>query len=373
MDLVALSDKYGAFYVPAFTVLVDDRDLMRQHFVAVSQVEADLVLGGTARFSFTVVNAYSFKDHSFGKVSGRPLLDLLGFGAAVEIRMGYGDAKGQQRIMRGMITEVSTSFPDAGDPELTISGYDNAFPLTLGKSSDAWPNTLDSIVVQEIVGRHNLKAAIEITPQPQAQIEQNQESDFEFIKKLADRSHYEVYVDDSGEQSVLRFGRPNDRGSKVVSLAWGAGLLSFKPVANLAGQVSAVEVCGWDSKRQKQIIGRAGAGDLSGKKGRERGPGDLFGGVVRDSRKDPVMRIRQPVFSQAEADTRAKAALNEVSKQFLTGDAESIGLPEIRPDRNIELTGLGAPFSRTYYIQRATHKIDSSGYRTRFQIKETAI
>jgi phage protein D len=79
------------------------------------------------------------------------------------------------------------------------------------------------------------------------------------------------------------------------------------------------------------------------------------------------------VFTQAEADQRAKAALNERAKQFLTGEGETIGLPEIRPDRNVELDNLGVPFSKTYYVQEATHKIDSNGYRTRFKVKETGL
>jgi uncharacterized protein len=94
---------------------------------------------------------------------------------------------------------------------------------------------------------------------------------------------------------------------------------------------------------------------------------------VRDSSKRPTLRLRQPVFTQAEANQRAKAALNEKAKQFLTGEGETIGLPEIRPDRNVALDGLGSPFSKTYYIQQATHKIDPSGYRTRFKVKETGL
>ena len=94
---------------------------------------------------------------------------------------------------------------------------------------------------------------------------------------------------------------------------------------------------------------------------------------VRDPSKRPTLRLRQPVFTQAEADERAKAALNERAKQFLTGEGEAIGLPEIRPDRNVHLDNLGKPFSKVYYIQQATHKIDSNGYRTRFKVKETGL
>jgi hypothetical protein len=79
------------------------------------------------------------------------------------------------------------------------------------------------------------------------------------------------------------------------------------------------------------------------------------------------------VFTQSEANARAKAALDERAKQFLTGEAEAIGLPDLRPDRNVLLDKLGGPFSKTYYIQEATHKIDSNGYRTRFKVKETGL
>ena len=76
------------------------------------------------------------------------------------------------------------------------------------------------------------------------------------------------------------------------------------------------------------------------------------------------------MFTQSEANERAQAALSEQAKKFLTGDGETIGLPEVRPDRNIELVSLGKAFSRTYYIEQATHKIDSNGYRTKFKVKE---
>ena len=50
-----------------------------------------------------------------------------------------------------------------------------------------------------------------------------------------------------------------------------------------------------------------------------------------------------------------------------------MGLPQYWPQRNVEIDNLGAPFSKTYYVQQATHKIDSNGYRTRFKVKETAL
>ena len=370
MELSALASRYGNFYAPAFAVRLGQRDLTRDLLLAVSQVEVDLVLGAATRFSFTVVNCYDIKSHSFITGRGEQALELLRFGAEVTIAIGYGDARTVPVLTRGMITEISTSFPEAGTPELAISGYDFAFPMTTGKNSRTWNKALDSDAAQEIAGFHNLNPNIQPTDPRHPKIEQNQESDFEFLKKLADRNHYELYVD---ENRTLHFRKPNDTGTAVVRLLWGQGLISFKPEANLAGQISKVEVYGWNPKTKEKIVGTATAGEESGKAGKDKSAGEQLRQFVRDPAKQPVLRIRQPVTDMAEAQKRAKAALNERAKRFLTGDAEAIGLPEIRPDCNVEIDNLGTPFSRTYYVQQATHKIDGNGYRTRFKVKETAL
>lgn len=368
MDLVALSNRYGNFYAPAFSVRVGRNDLVRDLYLAVSQVEADLVLGGTARFSFTVVSSYDAKSQSFQTGSGQRVLELLKFGAEVDICMGYGDAKSVPLMTSGVITEITTNFPESGSPELSISGYDHAFPMTMGKKARTWTKELDSGAAHEIASFHNLNAKIETTQERHPQIEQNQESDFEFLKKLADRNHFELFVD---ANRTLHFHKPSDTATAVATLKWGEGLLSFKPEANLANQVSRVEVYGWDLKKKEKIVGIAVAGEESGKKPNSKSAGEQLQALVKDPSKQPVLRLRQPVYTQAEAEKRALAALNERAKQFLTGDAESIGLPEIRPDRTVTLTNLGSPFSKTYYVQQATHKIDSNGYRTRIKLKET--
>lgn len=368
MELATYAKSYGDFYAPAYAVRLGRDDLVRDLLMGVSQVEVDMVLGAASRFTFTVANAYSHKLRAFKTGRGDDVLPLLTFGAEIEVCLGYGDAKSTPLAVSGMITEITTSFPDAGSPELVVAGYDHGFPLTIGKNSRTWKNARDSEAAHEIASFNNLKATIETTKEKHAQIEQNQESDWEFLKKLAERNHFELFVD---ERRVLHFAPPNDRATAIVRLSYGEGLVSFKPEANLAGQISRVEVYGWDRKTKKPIIGRASAGEESGLSGKS--AGQRLDAFVREPAKRPTLRLRQPVFTQSEADQRAKAALNERAKQFLTGEGEAIGLPDIRPDRNVELDKLGAPFSKTYYIQQATHKIDASGYRTRFKVKETGL
>ncbi|HEX7153699.1 MAG TPA: hypothetical protein VF618_19585 [Thermoanaerobaculia bacterium] len=364
MELSALAKDYGDFYAPAYAVRLGQADVMRDLLLAVSQVEVDLVLGAASRFSMTLTDCYSHKLHEFKTGRGANVFDLIAFGSEVEVCIGYGDAKSMPVAMSGVITEIATSFPEGGSPELTIAGYDHGFPLTLGKYSRPFKKSSDSDAAHQIASRNNLGAVIEATQEKHAQIEQNQESDWEFLKKLAERNFYELYVD---ERRRLHFAPPNKKAQPVVRLVYGQGLLSFKPEANLARQVSDVEVHGWDPMAKKEIVGKAKAGEESGLTGTS--AGQHLNSFVRDPEKRPTLSLRQPVFTQAEADQRAKALLNDRAEQFLTGEGEAIGLPDLRPDRNVQLDGLGDPFSKTYYLQQTTHKIDTNGYRTRFKVK----
>jgi phage protein D len=86
-----------------------------------------------------------------------------------------------------------------------------------------------------------------------------------------------------------------------------------------------------------------------------------------------VLNVRAAVRNQAEADAQAKAILEERAQQFVTGTGESIGLPELLPDVNVAVGGLGPAFSKTYYVPEATHRMDGSGYRTTFKVQETKV
>lgn len=366
MKIDELSVQYFDFYAPAFVVRLGGDDLMRKHVAAVSQVEVDLKLGMASHFSFTIADSYSYKAHRFLTGNGDDFLEMLTFGAKVEIYMGYRDSQSMPLMLSGMITEITTNFAEGGSPEISVSGMDNGFLLTIGKNSRNWSRRKDSAVASEVVSFYNLSSIIEPTQEERPHIEQNQTSDWEFLKTLADRNrNYVLFLD---ERNKLHFASRNNDASDVVELAYGQGLLSFKPEANLANQISRVEVYGWDRNNARRIVGVASAGEESGRRGRS--AGQTLESVVSDSSRRPTLRLRQPVFTQSEANQRAQAALDEHAQKFLTGEGESVGLPLLRPDSNVKLSELADRFSKIYYIQEATHKIDSNGYRTRFKVEE---
>jgi len=261
---------------------------------------------------------------------------------------------------------VQTSFPAGGLPQINVSGFDLSYCMGKNKQSRNWNDKTDSYIVAQVANEYGLNSTIEDTRVRHPNTEQSQESDLQFIKRLADRNDFELYV----HLQELVFREPADDRTALIELEWGRGLLSFSPEFNIAEQVTKVEVRGWDINTKKEIVGKAGIGDETG-----RDPGRLSGGEMlkKCCHENTELKVRRPVFSQQEAKRRAEAILKDRAQMFVQGSGESIGIPEIWAGTNIKLSGLGKPFNKTYYIEQSTHTINTSGYRTTFKVKDTTI
>lgn len=362
-----LEKKHKDLYVPAYLIKVNDKDVLRSHFMEIASVQVDNTLKGADRFTFTVNSTFDLQTREFVHLS-----DTFAFGNAVEIRMGYVDGVELPLMLRGIVTSVATSFPASGLPQITVSGYDLGYCMGKGKDSFNWSNKKDSEIVAEIADKYGLTAKAEDTRVTHPTTQKSTESDEQFVGKLAERNGYEHYTFDR----TLYFKPPESirkttkEGTPVVRLEWGRGLLSFSPEINISEQITGVEVRGWDIANKKEIVGKAGEGQEPRRdSGRRSGAEEL----KKCCREKKDLKIRVPVFSKQEADRWAEAVLKKRSEMLVQGSGESIGLPEIRADQNIELAGLGSDLSKTYYVEQSTHTINTSGYRTTFKVKDTTI
>lgn len=369
MNIIDLGEKYKDFYVPAFKVMVKGKDLVRELFLTVTTAEVDIKEKAAGRFSFTVANAFNWEERSFVSIQDNRrlnLIELFEFGSEVEILFGYGDPSELPLILRGIVTEISTSFSEGGIPELTVSGYDKLYFLTIGKEARNWERKRDSDVVADLAGVTGLKLNIERTTPEKPRIEKAQESDMDFLNKLAERNSATFYV----RADEFYFGPRNKKETGDIELEWGQGLLSFSPEVNLAWQVGSVEVRSVSAERGELIIGRASAGEESDAGPRGRSGSEHVSGALNNQ---PSITMRASVHTQEEADRLAQAILDERGQQFITGNGESIGLPEILPDINIEIKDVGKPFSQTYYINASKHTINGSGYKTSWSAEQNTL
>ncbi len=368
MKIEALDGPYDDFFVPAMAVTVAGEDVLRDRLLAIASVEVDLKINSPGRFSFTVGSAFDWEESEFvaGENDDRiQLLDLFAFGAPVKVSLGYGEPAKLKPMFEGIITEVGAGFTDSETPVLTISGYDKLYPLRLNQASRHWDKAKISDAITAVAGANSLPTDVRSTRILEASLDQTQESDLAFIERMAELTGSIFYM----RAGKFYFG-PRSSRSPALEIPFGQGLERFSPSANLANQVSAVEVGGWSAIDAAAIVGKAGRGDEQGRDGQRKSGGDWLASALSGAR---TIKVSAPVRDQAEADSRALAILESRAHQFVTGEGECIGVPDILPDTRLTLSGLGRVFSKSYYVSEATHRLNESGYRTRFAVQEPTL
>jgi phage protein D len=368
MKMEALEDAYDDFFVPTTVVTVAGEDVLRDRLLAIASVEVDLKIKSPGRFSFTVGSAYDWEESEFvaGENENRiELLNLFAFGAPVKVSLGYGEPSKLEPMIEGVITEVGADFTGSAPPTLTISGYDKLYPLRLNRSSRHWDKAKISDAVTAVANANALSTDVRSTPTLEASLDQTEESDLAFIERMAGLTGSVFYM----RAGKFYFG-PRSSRSPALDIPWGQGLERFSPSANLANQVSAVEVHGWSAIDGAAIVGNARRGDEKGRDGQRRSGGDWLAKALGG---DATIKVSAPVRDQAEADARALAILEARAHEFVTGEGECAGVPAILPDTRLTLSGLGRAFSKSYYVSEATHRLDDNGYHTRFAVQEPTL
>jgi phage protein D len=371
MPSPARADLYKALYVPAASVAIGapSGDLLHVHGLAVASIEVDLGLSMAGTFRLTITDAFDAARAEFLTARGRPAFDLLKLGARIWITMGYGDLGGQAPLLSGYITGIGTSFAEGGSPDLEVSGQDSLYLLTLGNRELALEQDGVAAAVRQVARDHSLRAEV-YSPAPDVEVDCNLQKDIVFLADLAAQyaergQKWEFFARAGKLGDVLHF-RPRDTDvQEVGTLKWGADLLSFRPEASLGNQVTRVEVRSWDEIGKERIVASARAGGQGGGRARTASQAQqafLSGEVVE--------HLSAPVKTRQEAQERANAELGKIMNDHLKGEGETFGFPELLPDTRVRLQGLGAKFSRPYYVSKTVHSFGTSGYRTRFSIEE---
>lgn len=337
MSLEPFRKKYDDFYTPRFDVTAGG-ETIRESDGTISDLVVDSIRDGADHFAFTIEGKYDNETREFSGIDR----DLFSSGTRVRIRMGYGDHR--EPVFSGRIQSVRPEFSPAGEPSVEISGFGLLHDMTRGTTSRSWDEAADSDVVEDVASEYPFDhVTVEETGTTHRKVIQENQSDYRFLRELADRNGFELFAD----RETLLFRTPKDDRSPEVTLQYGRSLHSFTPEFNEADQVQIVEVRHWDPQRKAEIVGSADRDSGTGTK---------------------VLRI--PVESRDEAEQTARAELDRLSEGMVMGAGESIGLPEIRAGTTLRLDGLGDMFTGTYYVQQATHRIDSSGYHTTFEVTE---
>ena len=173
--------------------------------------------------------------------------------------------------------------------------------------------------------------------------------------------YYSEGSDRNPEEHVYFGPSAAGRVDEIYELEWGKSLIDFTPTLTTANQVKSVTVNGWDRHRKRAISEKAELSDLEENRDLDR--------ILEECDAREEIVVNRPVFSQKDAQRTALALLRDRHKEMVKATGSTIGLPNLRAGRKIQINGLGARFSGTYFVTESTHTINDKGYLTKFKAR----
>jgi phage protein D len=380
------------FYVPAFEIKMKGHGLPRDVLRDVMQVTyqdnvdqmdyVELTINNwddtTRRFKYIGVDEKDLREGLRG---------LFNPDQEVEVRMGYqqpligSSAQSSLRLMMvGKIKTLEQDFPNGGSPTLHVRAYNILDSFKKQQHTYTWENKRDSDIAQEL-GQHPVAKdrpglGIEVRIDPNAASKEplepfvfmHSQFDILFLLERARRHGYSVYMNEERKDGQLNrylfFGPSDQDAALTYKLEWGKSLVQFHPTLTTANQVTKVTVRGTDRHAKSAIEETAQWGD----------PGvrinlDLQDLVHKalDGREDEV--VKTPVHTVQQARAMARDQLLGHLKEMLKASGATVGLPDLRAGRTVQVGGLGKYFSGTYFVTDTTHTIGTDGYRTTFNAR----
>jgi phage protein D len=355
-------------YAPYFAIKIGGRTLEHGTTVDVLSVSITDTADRADSFSFSLRERHKKQGRFAG---GSELIwmdsDLFDERKQVEIDIGY--TGGPAIKFKGEITALSPSFPSSGVPTLSARGFSFYCWLQRGQPRQPFKKVKDSDIARKIAEAVGLGAVVDETEVEYDLVPTNDATYDAFLRKRAQRIGFELVV----KLDTLYFQRPRyiEETSPALTLTWGTDLLSFNPSLSTYNMVSEVKTRGSQTsqgKEKRPVVGLAKAGEERGKLGEKTG-NEI---ATETSGENPMLAAGHDLVSQQEARERALAELEARAMNYVQGKGSCIGNPELTARKVIRLGGLGGRFSGDYYVTSTTHTINSSGYRTDFEVKRNA-
>ncbi len=286
---------------------------------------------------------------------------MFDIGNTVDLSFCSPDGRQFKKLFSGETTALEPEFSEDGF-FLTIRGYDRSHRLNRVRKTETYQKMTASQIAQKIAGANGLSPMVKATgPRPEF-TQQSNETDWEFLWRLASMFDYEVVVD--GKQLFFRPGGGD--GAAPVEFRWAESrplLLSLRPRVTAIQQIKEVQVRSWSPKDKKEIVGKAAVDSIGSKIGIERQKvvGAFGGGtlVVADA----------PVGTQAEADALAHSFSSQLAHAFFEAEGASEGDMRIVPGAKLTIKGIGRRFAGDYIVSKATHAYSGgSGYVSKFVV-----
>jgi len=336
--------------VSLYRVMIDGQEISAEEADAVHQIK----ITDWLRLPDSCTLEVGYQASRQGEAYQRLDNSKFKVGAELEVKLGSTEERTTKTIFKGEIVTVEPDF-QSGSVAMIVRAYDKSHRMMRSRKQRAFLNKTVSDIAQEVAGEYGLGAKSGPSGGPLDFVLQNNETDWDFLWRLAKRVGFEVTLDGT----TLSFDKP-DGSAAEIELAYPEDLHAFRPRVTSVQQVSKVNVRGFDFKRKEAVLSTKTTPEQLTEAGiRRKEVAEAFG--------ESTLEIAGQSFSsRSEADAMAQAALDQLANAYLAAEGATFGNPEIKAGVKLKISGVGSKFSGTYRVAKAVHVLQSGGYVTQF-------
>jgi len=278
-------------------------------------------------------------------------------GKELLIKVGAIDDQEPQAVLfRGDIVAVDVDF-GAGGIAVGVRAYDGAHKLHRSRNIRVFQNQTSTDAVKKVLSEAGFSIdKTHPSGPPHEWLQQDNETDWEFIWRLARRIDFWLLVE--GEKaSFVRAGTSGE----TVALEYPLTLHAFHPRVTAVQQVAEVTARANDPKSKSTFEATAATPEQNASVGLERETvsNALEGGAIHIS--------GESILEQDEIVKLAQATLDRIANAYIEADGHVQGNPKIKAGAKLQITGLGQKLSGTYLVGTATHTVSGGGgFETHF-------
>jgi len=316
-------------------------------------------------------------------------------GSVAELDMGYTGSQQHALVIRAIITKVELSYPQNGEPVLTLKGSDRSVLMGLTQHNKRWHDSTVTDIVRKVAapyGFAQIQAELNSDPMIKSRpIHQNGKTDLAFLQDLARTYHAKCFVelDADGneilyfipERRVVTLNRPD---TPVLRYRTGpdSNLVSFSPAFDSSyidrlKQVSDVDQQGNNVSSQDRpppeiVIWDLSADRLALANARDRTLIQALydKGSTRKRDLQDKLAARYPAVGEVASDQADIESTNdslESRRLGMSASASTFGNIWLRAKSNVLVDGVSERFNGEWYVSSATQKIGNGSFTTDFK------
>ena len=287
----------------------------------------------------------------------------LEIGVEVEVEAETGTEGELLNLIKGEVTAIEFEYDSRGGRAI-VRGYDKSHRLAAGRKTATFLQMSYSDIAKKIAADAGLTPEVDATAGSFDHVLQYNQSDLEFLYSLARKANRDLRVD--GSTLLFKEPVPSDaapaegdaENAEPDQLVCGENLQQFRARVSAVGQVSQVEVRGWDPKEKKEVTGQAAP--TAAHANVKLKPGDL----AKKLGDKTLVVVNHGVENAESAERLAKARAEQIGSAAFEATAVARGDAKLKAGVAVSVTGVGENLSGKWVVAGTRHEFVDGQYRT---------